>query len=267
LLLLTSASSLVACGATTRDDNSGSRDIDGVALIDNGEDGNNTVLEDELKYVGYWYTYDDKMECDNDNPTGETMPLPAPSGGDEFTMTAYAAVGQMGPPEDVPPGNAYGIRLKGGGHNLWGAGVGVGLNNQSGALTPFDLTAAGVTGVRFWIKNAVPGSPIDVNVRISDKYSDPGQGLCIPRDEETCSTQGCHDSPTATVEGVTDEWTLKELPLSMFKREGWGLHEEGVTAPTDLDPTAAIQLQFAVPVADQFEIWIDNVGFILANGG
>src|SRR5690606_36671900 len=47
-----------------------------------------------------------------------------------------------------------------------------------------------------------------------------------------------------------------------FRREDWGIMLDGNKAPIALDPTTAIQLQFDVPLADQFDIWIDNVGLI-----
>ncbi len=280
-MLLSVSSYLVGCGETSRaGGESGSRDIPNVVLIDNGEDGDNVTLDDEAGYIGFWYTFDDRCECDNENPEGETTPTPDPLGGGKFGMTSYASAGVMPPPlAGEQSENRFGVRVRGGGHTAFGAGVGVGLNNQSGALGGFDLDALGATHLRFDARSGA-GETLSMKTRISDVYSEPAGGSCAPRpdvqdrcdkdwDMVSCDIQGCFDSPTTAYFDITDQWKTYTIPLTELQREGWGVYREGVQPPaTDLATNAAYQIQFAVPQdLTQFDLWIDNVGFVLDSAG
>lgn len=299
-----------ACGSTERpaEEDTPTTDIPNVILIENGEDGDATLLKNEEQGVlGYWYSYDDRQECVHPDfkaqmtaPCGSeacaaagsanpTQPPTRPYGGD-FTTAKYAAGGtDAPPPEGKQKKNEGGIHLTGGGEMYFGAGVGVALNNP-GTLQPFNMTAAGFTGVRFLAKSG-NGMPIRLRVKIKDAFSEPAGGNCDVRenvcDGTTCQCcdetktmcdpglgQGCHDDPIAPVmdtevKGAT--WQVFEIPFSKFKREGWGTHTKGTPPPSaDLDATQAYQLQFQVqttatpatePLPD-FDLWLDNIGFM-----
>lgn len=267
--------SAAACGASERPDDGDeqSREIPGVALLDNGEDADATTLTDEAGWVGYWYTYDDRNDCVNELKTGTLEP---PS--DSFMMTAYDANNPGPPVQGMQEENLNGARFWGGGHASaseggFGAGLGVGLNN-SPSLSAFNLVEKGFVGIYFWARSAIGPQPIDV--KIKDQWSEPAANKCIPRDEAVCEpTQACHDDPMAT-KTLSTEWTEYRIMFSEFNRAGWSLnvaapggYVDGMTPPDDgaLDPTTAYQLQFQVGPVENFDIWIDNVGFILADGG
>ncbi len=259
-----------------RDPHYDSENIPGVILIDDGDDGDNTTLKNGQGFIGFWYTFDDRCDCENGDPTGETTPTPAPLGGGKFSMTRHSAPGGVAlAPEGEQSANAYGIRVQGGGHSTFGAGVGVGLNNQSGSLLPFDLQTQGWNALRFWARNGV--GPVELRVRVSDVYSEPAGSHCQPRPEEqswcdggwdgeSCAKQGCFDSPTTTIKVGTD-WKLYEIPFSNLMRENWGIPRDGLDSPPlSLAADRAYQVQFALPAnVPQFDLWLDNVGFKLAN--
>ncbi len=230
------------------------------ALLDNAEDGNNSVLHVEFGLRGFWYTADASWDCGSTRPFGFTSPIPTDyPGGGEFTATEYAEEGITPPPESVYETNEYGLRFWGGRQQGFGSLLGVGLNH-AGALNPADLVALDFVSVRFW--GLAPCGPVELSVHISDKYSDPGQGFCVPQDQTTCTPQqGCHDSPVVRVR-LTDEWQLFEIPLTSFVRQGTGIYVDGVEPPLVLDATSAILLQFIVRPTPLFDVWLDNVGFV-----
>ncbi len=244
---------------TTGGDSNVAPMIPGVVLLDDGEDGDNATRgQGSGGMLGYWYTFDDRLECDNGDPTGEIHPVPEVQGGSSFSMSRYLDAGVAPPPEVTSETNEFGARFWGGGHSLWGGGLGVALNNQGGALVLFDLNDLPARALRFWGRNA--SGELQIRVQITDVYSEPNQGLCQLRDQETCSPDmGCLDSPTVSV-ALSDTWTLIELPLSEFRREGWGIYFD-TSVPETLDERRALQLQFWVPATDSFDVWIDNVGF------
>lgn len=283
-------------------------DISSVVLIEDSEDGDAALLLDEASgFVGYWYSYDDRQVCAHPDfangnvvPCGsqvcaasgdatQTEPPIVAYGFDAFTMAAYADHGAEAPPlEGLQDSNERGVRLAGGGYTYTGAGVGVGLLN-TGLLEPFDLADDGYIALRFLARSGVPGTTIDLRVKLKDAYSEPLAGNCSVRTNDctsgtcvccdssgTCGTElieGCHDDPTAprAATAVRDEWQLYEIPLSDFTREGWGSFNQGGEPDSlSLDPTQVYQLQFHVatdstpatmPVAP-FELWLDNIGFI-----
>ncbi len=167
----------------------------------------------------------------------------------------------------------YGVRVWGGGHLLSGGGVGVGLANELGTLMPVDLNTHNWQSLRFDMRNG-PGvaASQDVEIIISDAYSEPSGGLCRPQPFEespcssesdgSCTPQGCLDSPRAIVTS-TSEWQTFEIPFDDFLRPGDGRYEPGVAPPPSLDVTRAYQLQFRAPAGTpEFDLWIDNVAFV-----
>ncbi len=270
LALLAIGCSLMGCGDTERNVESGSRDIAGVALLDNLEDGNTQTLQDEAGYKGFWYTYDDKTECDNMMPeAGMTWPPPSD---ESFPMTAYADAGLAPPPEGDD--NKLGARFTGADHALWGAGMGFTLLENA----PFDLAAAGFVGLRFW--GISPGGPQAVQIKVPDDASNPTVGMCVPRDATLCNKQGCHADPAVTVEfgpewklykvyftkTVADDATTASFETGPMVPPSWGVYNG--EKPSMLNPSAAYQVQFQVGRVSSpgFDIWVDNVGLILAGG-
>lgn len=250
-----SAAYLASCASPGEDAAGESRGvIPGVALVDNAEDGNTETITDSSGYKGYWYSYDDRTECDNATKTGKTWPVPESM---MFPMSDY--VEKTTPPADT--GETFGtkaVRFTAQDHAVYGAGIG--FNFRDGAQ--FDLTQE-FKGVRFWVYT--PLTDTELKVKIPHHPSDPKGGVCIPRDPTPCMpAQGCYDDPLVAIT-VTSTWTKHELMFDQFKPEGWGKYIEGAVEPTALDATTALQLQFQVTntPAPGTDIWIDNVGLIL----
>lgn len=250
---------ITGCGAAERKAVDESDDIPGVLLLDNGEDGENTSLPSEnFDFNGYWYTFDDKAECKNTEKGGETN---APAVDGKFAMSAYDATNPAPELEGEQTKNNFGIRFWGGGHTYWGAGVGVALNNQAGALLPIDLTPYGFEGVRFMARNAA-GDPVTLKVQITDGWAEDRAGKCVPQNVELCDDQGCFNAAfETTTMPVGPEWTLVQVPFSGMMRESWGIYQPGLTAPDGVELSTAYQLQIKVDMVPQFDLWIDNVGF------
>lgn len=283
--LLVGASSLLACGDTERQQDGGSRAIEGVILVSNAEGGDKATLQDPALIESAWFSYDDLGECDNMNKIGETQP----PGGDGFFTTDYASAGVTPPAETAgQSSNAYGVRLWGTAHSMWGAGMGFDLAKGQ----PLNLTEPqrNFVGLRFL---GYAPTPQSVKVKLQDVLSVPSGNVCKPRDESLCDDQGCFNAPFTTVQ-LTPEWkeyriyfnkTVSDDPntpaveLGPMAREAtWGIANEGAMLdgmPVDdarlrAEPPRidmAYQIQFETSDGSQdFDIWVDNVGFIVAGG-
>lgn len=267
-------------------------DIAGVVLLDNGDDGNNTPLEDperpaEFDSFGFWYTYHDIGTCmDNELPNEDTMAQLSPAEGENLTTTSYAAIGISPPPETLPnaPDNTHGIRFSGGGQEYYGAGLGYKFAEAYDQAVGLDLRAAGYNGVRFWAYSPVETTFI---VKFKDAYSIPEAGLCIPRGPfpECAGDENCINGPVQYV-SVGPEWTLYEVyfaevvddpsttavEVGPFRRENWAGRDVEGNEIKDIPPMPEriYQLQFQTASASgsdgTFELVIDNVGFIVAGG-
>lgn len=270
-------------------------DLSGIVLLDTGDDGDNVGLPDSdspagFDSYGFWYTYDDIGYClDTEHPNPDVDATLAPAQGSSLSTTPYAALGIQPPPETLPnaPDNTYGIRISGGGHEYFGAGLGYKFETAYRPGIPgLDFQAAGYNGIRFWGYSPFESA---ILVRLQDAYSTPEVGLCIPRGEfPACEgSENCVNGPTlnqsvllgptwrlyeiyfATVEDAPTTSTLEYGPLL---RSNWsGVDVEGnemkYIPPT---PNRIFQLQFQTASAEGpdgvFDFIIDNVGFIVANG-
>jgi hypothetical protein len=235
-----------ACGAEERvgDKIVEAHAIEDVQLIENCEDGNDALIADEeVGIVGYWYSYDDRQECEHPNFVGatpmsvqcgaeacaaagdlhQTFPPTRPYGGGtdiKFTMTEY--------PSGVSPGgegeqknNNFGLKLTGGDYEFFGAGVGVGVNNPA-QPQQYNMDENGFVGLRFLAKSGIAGKTLKLRVKIKDVYSEPLGMKCLNRENvcegSTCvckdttgavggptmvQAQGCHDDPLAPAPATT----------------------------------------------------------------
>lgn len=286
-----------SCGGT-EEETSPVHDVPGVVLLDTGDDGNNTPLEDTkapagFSSYGFWYTYDDFEACrGTDDPNYDTLVsrLLTPAQGSPFTTTPYSALGIQPPPETLEraPSNTHAMRFTGSGHHYFGAGLGFKFDNAYVGGNPgIDFKAAGYTGIRFWVYSPIP---MDYIVKLQDAYSTPEAGLCTPRGPfPVCAgPQNCENAPsTESVMNIKAEatWKLYELYFAEvaddpatpaieqgpFLRANWdGVANDGRDM-RDIPPVPdrIFQLQFQTASAEQnntFDLILDNVGFIVANG-
>ena len=111
---------------TTTGDGDGDGDVPVADMIDDFEDGNNALLPNGGRQ-GYWYVY-------NDGAGTQTPP-------------AVAVVPQNG----GAAGTGKAMRTTGSGFSVWGAGIGVDLNNPGDGMggngTKMAWNAAGYTGL------------------------------------------------------------------------------------------------------------------------
>ncbi len=250
--LFVGASLLLAaagCGDTTTKE-SPVRDLPGVILLDTGDDGNNTPLEDEsapagFSSYGFWYTYDDKLACRNtDEPNMDDFTEVVPAEGSTFTTTAYSALMIAPPPEQLPnaPENTHGIRFSGRDQEYFGAGLGFKLEGAySSPNKGIDFVAAGIAGFRFWAYSPLPDASFIFKVQ--DLYSTPEAGMCVPRGAYPgCEgPQNCENAP-ATGNEVADSDPVFRVP-NVVAGPAWKLFEVYLTAQVADDPnTPAVEM-------------------------
>ena len=132
----------------------------GDIAIDNLEDGDNTI---SMPRVGYWYTYNDATGCTQ-------TPAPDPSG-----LTPFVPAPGMGNAASV------GARTNGMGCSLWGAGMGVDLNNCNMKSNAYDATV--FNGIAFWYKSTTAvrmmvGTTANLPATAGGGCTDADQGMC-----------------------------------------------------------------------------------------
>lgn len=298
--LIAGASMILAaagCGDTTPKE-SPVHDLPGITLLDTGDDGNNTPLEDEsapagFSSYGFWYTYDDKTSCmGTEDPNLDAFTELVPAQGSNLTTTPYSALGIAPPPEqlDNAADNTHGIRFSGGDQEYFGAGLGFKLEKAYAAANNqgIDFAAAKYAGFRFWAYSSTGTSYI---FKVQDLYSVPEAMQCTPRGEHPgcVGPQNCENAPNITFNLAANTWTLIEAYFNTppapvtegasqvhgpLARANW----DGVdnsTPPRDIktlpaEPSHVFQLQLQTASAPgpggKFDLIIDNFGFIEAGG-
>lgn len=272
------------------------RDLSGIVLLDTGEDGDNVGLPDWDSPVGFdsygfWYTYDDIGYCWGDeDPSPDIEATLYPAKGGLFTTTPYTSLGIQPPPEDLPnaPDNTYGIRISGGGHEYFGAGLGYKFEMAFGSGNQgLDFETAGYTGIRFWAYSPIQSSFL---VKLEDAYSTAEAGLCVPRGAfpECEGPENCTNAPTLPNQPIElgPQWQLYEVyfaavqddpatstvergPLARSNWAGVDVQQNEIkTIPPTPDRIFQIKFQTwgAEGETGVFDFIIDNVGFIEANG-
>jgi hypothetical protein len=203
------------------------------------EDGTGSVLASEMRNGG-WYSYVD--------PTATCMVVPAPN------ATATAA--------EIPGGRCmsmFAMHFTGMGCTTWGAGVGTDLAAPAAAAdagvptttamkVPYDVS--GFTGVSFWSR-ADKGSSMRFKMPMTDDTKVSDGGKCV---EPSATSTNCSDDFGANI-ALTSKWVKHTVTFSTMKQEGWGK----VFPWTPGDVTS---IQFQVPAAPSFDVWIDDVSFV-----
>jgi hypothetical protein len=272
-ILLISLTTL-SCGDETRKSVSNRDIIPGVALVDDFEDGNTQILDNPEGVKGFAYTYDDRKDCREDfccgsaatltdtcatddeagcagemQPTPESMAFPM-----NDTSTVPASVTAATEAAGMEAANSTkAARIVGGSYGVWGAGMGITLNEDKAWALPADAV-----GLRF-LALSVNGD-VTMEVKLQDASSRPSEGLCIPN--TACDEhQGCYADFLTTVT-VTPQWQIHEVMFEDLAPPDFGRYQSG-SPPDALDRSKVFQLQFQVPKSTDFDIWIDNVGFIV----
>lgn len=191
-----------------------------VASIDDFEDGNSVALP-ELGREGYWFTV-------HDDTAGSVIPdndfVPVPGGANGSLRAAH---------------------VQASGYSEWGALFEVSLTTLSdGVHCPYN--ASGFAGVRFYLRGSGAIRVALVTPPTQDKeyggVCDPSRGMV------------CYDAHTTALT-LKDDWTLYELPWSVFKQRGFG-------TPAALHPDSIMAVQFAFDSPDlPIDFWLDEVSF------
>jgi hypothetical protein len=207
--------------------------------ISDFEDGTGSVLVSEMRNGG-WYSYID--------PTATCTVMPPPNG------TATAA--------PIPGGRCmsmFAMHFTGMGCTTWGAGVGTDLAasaaaGDAGAATttamkvPYDVS--GFTGVSFWSR-ADTGTSMLFKMPMTDETAVADGGKCT---ESTATSTDCSDDYGSNI-ALTSKWVKHTVMFSKMAQAGWGK----VFPWTPADVTS---IQFQVPKAPSFDVWIDDVSFV-----
>jgi hypothetical protein len=180
--------------------------------------------------AGSWFTYNDGLD-------GGTQ-TPAP--------TAASFV----PASTTPPlGNSsYSARTSG--NCLKYAGMGFTLNDppSTGVRTTYNGTA--YIGVTFWARVGA-GSATQVRFNVLDRNTDPAGGVC------TVDGGVCSDYLGALLT-LTTSWTQQTLYFSSLHQQNFGVPPE-----SSLDTAHLYGMNFQVNGNVTFDVWVDNVYFIL----
>lgn len=141
----------------------------------------------------------------------------------------------------------------------WGAGAHTAIRGLGeGPLSTYDATA--YRAVRF---RARADAPVDLQVRLSDKWTEP--------DSHLCQTLGsCYDHHVVTVH-VDAEWRTFEVAFADGRQAGWGQASpgpDGVGQTADdgaFDRAYLTGISFQVASPD-FHLVLDDVGFVRVGG-
>jgi hypothetical protein len=192
----------------------------GVAdLIDDMELGTGSIPQTKGR-VGAWYTYND----------GTTAGMQTPTAGKPFVVDLAGFAGKC-------------ARTNGSGFTVWGAGMGVDLNNN-GTSAKGVWNASAYTGVTFMAKST---SPFRVKVLIPATTPTAEGG--------TCTGAGCGNNHGFIVP-ASPSWTSVSVPFSSLMQETWA-----DANPATFSNAAIIGIQFQVTKDANFDVAIDNLGF------
>ncbi len=217
----TSADGSGSDSAESESETAGEIEIDPANMIDDLEDGDPLILAADGRR-GAWYTYNDETEG------AEQLP-PTP-----FEPTAGG-----------PGSSLFMAQTSGTGFTLWGAGVGVDLNNEGdpdggdGMRMMYDASAH--QGIVF---HARGNTAIRVKLLVD---------AVVPLDTGGSCAADCEDAHGKIVP-LSEEWQQFTVGFDEAFQEGWG------TAAT-FDPATLISVQFQVSAGSDFEFALDQIGF------
>jgi hypothetical protein len=258
--------------------------IPGVILFTDGEggDGKSLIAGDD-GFVGGWYSYDGTKDCglvlEGTGP--ETGDLNPP--GSMFTFSAFSGVPSPGP-EGEQSSNTKGVHFWAKNDHVAVPSAGAGVHLKT---TPLFALPSNYVGIRFKAYSATGDK--GVFVKLTDDLSEPAGMLCEQNPDDKCDNaklktamknQGCYDAAGANLK-ITSEWKeyrvyFNKTPANTgsggvvlagpFQRGGWGLKKDGTatTEPLHLDKIDQFQIQSGDK--DPIDIWVDNIGFIVAGG-
>jgi hypothetical protein len=199
---------------TTTGDGDGDTPI--ADLIDDFEDGDGALIPSNGRQ-GYWYIFNDESDGATQTPAADLV-LPQPNDANGTSMAMHTT---------------------GSGFAVWGAGLGIDLNNM-GDGTKLIHDASGHTGIVVMAKGS---GQIRASVQIQ---------ATIPPDEGGTCALDC--DPHGEVLVLSGQWQQFTLPFAQLTQEGWG-------TPATWDASTIVGLQFKVAPNTDFDFWVDEIGF------
>lgn len=249
---------------------------------DDGSDGSTSTGAGTGPTTGPGDSSTDDSGSSDEGSTGEQPPLPAycddtiPVAGDEPLIDDLELeLGQMLPDDEIPDldgrvgywftyndgsldgeqtpipgsfqpavggaaGTSYCAGTVGQGFLSWGAGMGVKLNNDFGGDCPYD--ASTYDGITFFARGTV-SARVSITTRATHPIAqggtcDPGMGQCSDHFGVSLA--------------LGDEWQEYTIEWADLIQQGWGI-------PAGFDPGQIIEIQWQVPVAQPFDVQVDEL--------
>jgi len=199
------------------------------AVIDDGEDGNNQVIQQDGR-AGYWYTAVD--------PDGTTIEPQAGALGGTFTMR-----------EGGSNGSGFAACMKGFVPETSAKPSGLIGFNFTDPKEAYDASKYG--GIAFWAKKA-PDTVGKVRMKIPDEDTDPQGGVC----------QECFNDFGMDLE-LTDNWTEYVIMWpDATQMPSWGNPRPPAILP---DKLYGVQWQFGTR-NQNFDMCFDDIAFVGCGG-
>ena len=136
------------------------------------------------------------------------------------------------------PGSTHARHTQGAGFTSY-AGFGFDLNNHSGTRQVYDASA--YTGVVLWTRG---------NVKLRALFA---TRATAPLNEGGTCTSNCNDSFGLDL-APSQEWIEQTVPFA-------SLAQSGYPSAGPFDPQALLGIAFAVPPGNEFDVWVDEIGF------
>ena len=210
--------------------------IDPTQLIDDFEDGT-SVAPMIAGRTGGWYASGDPTTGATLRPYGNAAPDPIPGG---------------------RCGSHKALHVSGSGFTVWGAQVILALNygaNDAGLSEelPYDAAARGYQGVTFFAR--VGDTSVNtVRFAVSDQYSRPEAGLCVPNPGQP---NDCYDTfGVSLAQTLSTEWQQFRIPWTGLSQRHFGL--QGGQVP---DVSKLYDVAFTFPDHTIFDLWVDDISF------
>jgi hypothetical protein len=208
--------------------------------IDDLDDGDDSILALGFR-VGFWYTFNDATAGGAQTPAG-TLFATTPGG---------------------PSGTGYCAHTFGSGFTVWGAGMGLDLNN-TGEVTAGTTPTTGTTGTAVMPSTRLPydasaykgvafsargNAPMRFAVSTVAVENVAAGGTCVGGG----TNPACADTHGVTIP-LTSEWRTYSIPFDRLTQEGFGLR-------VPFDVTTTIAFYFSTSEGTFFDFSIDDVGF------
>ncbi len=202
-----------------------------IEMIDDMEANTGLVLAVKGR-SGAWFTYND----------GTPSASQSPAAGGKFLPSMIAP---------ARGASNYASRTDGSGFTTWGAGMGFNVNDppsgqNQGVRSTYDASA--YAGFVFWAR-VETGTTAAVRFNVPNKDTDPAGGVCSPQ-------SACSDYFGKNLI-LTETWTEYVIAYKDLQQLGWG------QPVSSFDPKTLYGCQFAVGANTTFDVWIDDIAFLL----